>query len=101
VDVHFGADGGRDLLDRAEPPRVDPAVRPLSVHPAQPGLLDPGRLRSTAAAALREPTGRPRPCRGRARLRGQPTGPAIPLRVAPRRARRGLSVCHRTRPRRR
>ena len=44
---------------------------PVPVHPAEPGLLDPGRLRRAADPAGPEPPGRPRPRPGRDRPRGE------------------------------
>ena len=40
---------------------VRPPLGPVPVHPAQPGLLDPGRLRGAADPARPEPPGRARP----------------------------------------
>ena len=47
------------------------ALGSLPVHPAQPRLLDPGRLRGAADPAGPEPPGRPRQGRGRARPRDE------------------------------
>ena len=47
------------------------AVRPVPVHPAEPGVLDPGRVRRAADPARAEPPGRPRPGRDRARPRDE------------------------------
>ena len=40
---------------------VQPALGPVPVHPAQPGLLHPGRVRRAADPAGPEPAGRPGP----------------------------------------
>ena len=58
-------DDHRDRLDHAERLRRPAALGPLPVHPAQPGLLHPGRLRRAADPAGAEPAGRPRPRAGR------------------------------------
>ena len=70
-------------------------LRPLPVHPAQPGLLHPGRVRRPADPARPEPPDRPRPGRPGAGPRGQ-RAPARRHRVPgprggrdPDRARRG------------
>ena len=55
--------------------RPHPALGPVSVHPAQPGLLDPGGLRRTADPAGPEPAGRPGPGQHRPRPRGSGADP--------------------------
>ena len=50
-----------DHLDHAEPGRGQLPVGPVPVHPAQPGVLDPGRVRGAADPAGPEPPGRPGP----------------------------------------
>ena len=52
----IAAQRGRDRLLR---------LRPVPVHPAQPRLLDPGRLRRAADPAGPDPAGKPRPGRPR------------------------------------
>jgi hypothetical protein len=64
----------------------------VPVHPAEPGLLHTGGLRRPADPAQPEPAGRHRPDQGRARLPGQPDGPAVPDDLAPRRARPRLRL---------
>ena len=48
-----------DRVDRAEHRRGQPALGPLSLHPAQPGVFHPGRLRGAADPAGPEPPGEP------------------------------------------
>ncbi len=65
-------DDHRDHLDRAQRRRSWRCkLRSVPVHPAQPGVLHPGRLRRAADPAGPEPPGRPRQGRGRARPRHQ------------------------------
>src|SRR6201997_2059584 len=62
-------DRPRDRVDRAEHNRGGPALRPVSLHPAQPGLFHAGRLRGAADPAGPESPGEPGPGRPR---RGPP-----------------------------
>lgn len=57
-------------VDRGERVRGATALGSLSVHPAEPGILHPGRLRGAADPVGAEPAGEPRP--GGAR-RGPPS----------------------------
>ena len=61
-----------DRLDRAQRrPGIIGKLGPVPVHPAEPRLLDPGRVRRAADPAGPEPPGRPRQGGGRARPRDQ------------------------------
>src|SRR3984885_1288734 len=59
-------------VDRAERRGGQPALGPLPIHPAQPGVFHPGRLRGAADPAGPEPPREPRPGNPRG---GSPTSP--------------------------
>ena len=51
------ADDPRGVWIAAQRVRGRPALGPVSVHPAEPGVLDPGRVRGAADPARAEPPG--------------------------------------------
>src|SRR5207302_1364020 len=59
AEVHHRADRRSRLLDRAQPARGDLPLGPVSVHPPQPRVLDPGGLCGPAHPARRDAPGRP------------------------------------------
>ena len=65
------ADDLRRRLDHAQRDRRSRTTGTVPVHPAEPGLLDPGCVRGAADPAGPEPPGRPRPGRDRARPRDE------------------------------
>ena len=58
AEFHHRSDGDRRAVDRRQRRRLGLPPGPLSLHRAQPRLLDTGRLRRTADPARPDPSGR-------------------------------------------